>query len=145
MNRIALGDASDAVSLQTLEAAGITGVLSLDWFPLSSPSPGLEWRKHALIDGPGNPTDSLTAAIEALAQLVGTCPRVLVHCREGVSRSPFIVACHLAITKEQPLLDAIEEVRTRVGWISINEGLIESWGAIAADRHAGKAKRQPDL
>jgi protein-tyrosine phosphatase len=132
--QLAIGDASDALSIRRLEAEGITGVLSLDWFPLSPPSPALNWRKHALIDGPGNAIASMTAAVEDLALLVDSCPRVLVHCREGVSRSPFIVACHLARSRGQSLSEAIEAVRARVGWISINQGLLETWETIEADR-----------
>jgi protein-tyrosine phosphatase len=132
--RLALGDASDALGIGRLEEAGITGVLSLDWFPLSSPSPQLDWRKHPLIDGPGNASTALEAALADLRRLLDAHERVLVHCREGVSRTPFIVACHLASTGSRSLAEAIDEVRERTGWISINQGLIESWSILEAAR-----------
>jgi protein-tyrosine phosphatase len=125
--QIAIGDASDAQSVRRLTEAGVTGVLSLDWFPLSSPTPAVSWRKHGLIDGRGNEPAVLAAALADLACLLDQCPRVLVHCREGVSRSPFVVACYLASTSGRPLPVVIEELTERIGWIAIDAGLIELW------------------
>lgn len=130
-DRLAIGDASDAMGVGALEQAGITGVLSLDWFPLSSPSPGLDWRKRPLIDGAGNSPEVLRSVIVDLQELLQRCPRVLVHCREGVSRSPFVVACYLASTTMGSFGAAREFVTERVGWVAINEGLVSTWERLA--------------
>ncbi len=135
-DRIAVGDASDVLNVAALTQAGIVGVLSLDWFPMLPPTPAVAWRKHPLIDGAGNPNAALDAALVDLERLLDQCPRVLVHCREGVSRSPFVVACYLASTSGKPLQAIVEEIEERIGWIAIDPGLLELWEA--GDRQANR-------
>jgi histidinol-phosphate aminotransferase len=93
---LAIGNIDDALSLETLRAAGITAVLGLNDFPTFLAGSGFEWRRVRLIDGPGNSSSEIMDALEALDGFLTAGHRVLVHCTEGVSRAPFVTACYLA-------------------------------------------------
>lgn len=49
-----------------------------------------------LYDGAENPVEKYIAAVRTLDALIQSYGKVLVHCVEGRSRSPFIVLCYLA-------------------------------------------------
>lgn len=92
---LAIGNLDDAMGHETLHAAGIRSVVTLNEFP-SYPRPGLEWRFRPLRDGAGNPAEQLREALGHVAELHASHPGVLVHCAEGKSRSVVIVALYLA-------------------------------------------------
>lgn len=129
---IAVGGLEDILDLKQLRTAGITGVLSIDWFPASSPSKELLWRKHVLVDGPGNSPSDLDAALSHVRFLVDNCPRVLVACREGLSRSPFLAACHIATLEHRKLADVINDILGH-HQIAIDPALLELWDHFSAE------------
>ena len=120
--RIAIGNIEDAMDVQALRAAGITGVLCLNGFPQEARWHGLAWVGITLIDGHGNSIDDFTAAVQALRDLHEE-HRVMVHCMEGLSRSALVVACYLAEERAITLDEAIDEVTRRRTRASIDHGL----------------------
>ena len=152
-DRIAVGGVHDALDWQGLLRDDITGVISLDWFPLVAPTTQLLWLRRPPVDGRGNSIQALMDALEALDSLLASCPRVLVHCREGVSRSPFVTACHLSRESGGSFLDVLPALSARLGFVLINKGLIElaaEWEArfipsiLRTDTDLSKPKCSPD-
>jgi protein-tyrosine phosphatase len=134
---IAIGDVDDARRLDQLCSAGIAGILSLNGWPNSAFNlHGLTWRCVELIDGHGNDVRQLQQAVWHLHDLLKR-GRVLVHCMQGVSRSPLVVASYLADRTGRPFDACLEEValvRTRT---CLQPGLLEL-------RRAYEAAIQPD-
>ena len=122
---IAIGDVDDARRLDELRKVGIAGILSLNGWPNSAFNlHGLTWRCVELIDGHGNDVRRLQQAVWHLHDLLTYGP-VLVHCMQGVSRSPLVIASYLADKAGRPFEECLEEVsliRTRT---CLQPGLIE--------------------
>ena len=122
---IAIGNCDDALWLEGLRKAGIQSILSLNGWPNSAVNfHSLTWRCVELIDGFGNPVTRLQQAVWQLHELVeqGT---VLVHCMEGVSRSPLVVASYLADLAARPFEDCLREISQLRKWVSLQPGLVE--------------------
>jgi hypothetical protein len=82
--------------LDSFAAMGCTAILTVAVEPFPSDILATT-AKCGLIDGPGNPPALYQAALCELHGLLAMGHTVLVHCIEGVSRSPFIVACYLTM------------------------------------------------
>lgn len=122
---IAIGNCDDARRFDVLRSAGIDGILSLTGWPNSAANPhGVTWRCVELIDGHGNPVSQLRTAVCQLHELVEQ-GRVLVHCMEGVSRSPLVVASYLADKAARPFEDCLQEISSLRKWVSLQPGLME--------------------
>lgn len=122
---IAIGNCDDARRMEVLCNAGIGGILSLTGWPNGeSNTHGLVWRCVELIDGDGNPVSRLHQAVWELHALV-TRGKVLVHCMEGVSRSPLVVASYLADTASRPFDECLNEVAQLRKWTSLQPGLFD--------------------
>ena len=133
---IAIGNCDDALWLEGVRKAGIHSILSLNGWPNSAVNfHGLTWRCVELIDGFGNPVSRLQEAVCQLHDLVehGT---VLVHCMEGVSRSPLVVASYLADRALRPFEECLREVSQLRKWVSLQPGLMEL-------RHAYESTYEP--
>ena len=123
---IAIGNCDDAVRLDGLRGAGIAGILSLTGWPNSANNVhGIDWRCVELIDGEGNEVVRLQQAVWHLHELVTTRGSVLVHCMEGVSRSPLVVASYLADTAGRPFDECLREVAQSRGRLNLQPGLLE--------------------
>ncbi|MBI2865352.1 MAG: dual specificity protein phosphatase family protein [Chloroflexi bacterium] len=85
---------------------------------------GLAWQQVDLIDGEGNSPEDIRRAVDYLEALART-HKVLVHCAEGVSRSPFIVACYLARAERKKISVAIAEVAEKRPRTRIDAGLLK--------------------
>lgn len=120
---IAIGNIEDAMDASALKDAGVSAVLCLNGFPQSLRFQGFEWVHAPLIDGQGNAVSDLERALDHLRELAAG-HRVLVHCAEGVSRSPFVVACHLAQVQKVSFSVAIELVRVRRPVAMVDRGLL---------------------
>ena len=122
---IAIGNCEDALWLDGLCKARIQGILSLNGWPNSAVNfHGLNWRCVELIDGFGNPVVRLQEAVFQLHELVEQ-GNVLVHCMEGVSRSPLVVASYLADRAARPFEECLREVAQLRRWVSLQPGLLE--------------------
>ncbi len=124
---IAIGNCDDARRFDVLRGAGIEGILSLTGWPNgASNEHGVVWRCVELIDGHGNPVSQLREAVWQLHDLVENGRgRVLVHCMEGVSRSPLVVASYLADKAARPFEDCLQEISNLRKWVSLQPGLME--------------------
>jgi protein-tyrosine phosphatase len=124
-SEIAIGNCDDARRLDVLCSAGIGSILSLTGWPNGeSNTRGLVWRCVELIDGHGNPVTRLHQAVWQLHELV-TQSKVLVHCMEGVSRSPLVVASYLADKAARPFEECLNEVAQVRKWTALQPGLME--------------------
>jgi len=94
------------------------------WPNNAANSHGLTWRCVELIDGHGNDVSLLQEAVWQLHELVET-GSVLVHCMEGVSRSPLVVASYLADKAARPFEDCLQEIALLRKWVILQPGLIE--------------------
>jgi len=122
---IAIGNCDDAIWLEGVRNAGIESILSLNGWPNSAfNTHGLTWRCVELIDGFGNPVTRLQEALCHLHELRNR-GRVLVHCMEGVSRSPLVVASYLADTAARSFDECLREVARLRKWTSLQPGLME--------------------
>ena len=124
-SEIAIGNCDDARRFEVLRSAGIDGILSLTGWPDGSSNVhGVTWRCVELIDGHGNPVSQLREAVCQLHDLVEQ-GRVLVHCMEGVSRSPLVVASYLADKAARPFEDCLQEISNLRKWVALQPGLLE--------------------
>ena len=122
---IAIGNVDDAIRLTGLRSAGIESILSLNGWPNSAANGhGLTWRCVELIDGHGNDVSRLQEAVWQLHELLAK-GSVLVHCMEGVSRSPLVVASYLADKSARPFDDCLQEIAQLRKWVALQPGLIE--------------------
>ena len=126
--RIAIGNIEDVVDYVTLKEKGVDGILCLNGFPGFIAHLGLfDWRLVTMIDGPGNAPELLRDALAHLRELAETCEGVLVHCAEGVSRSPFVVACYLAEQNAHDLEETIQLVRQKRKDTIVSSQLLPLW------------------
>lgn len=122
---IAIGNCEDALRLDRLRSAGIESILSLNGWPNSAANRhGLNWRCVVLIDGHGNDVSRLQEAVWQLHDLLARGP-VLVHCMEGMSRAPLVVASYLADKAARPFEDCLREITLLRKWVRLQPGLIE--------------------
>lgn len=122
---IAIGNCEDALRLDRLRSAGIESILSLNGWPNSAGnSYGLTWRCVELIDGHGNDVSRLQEAVWQLDELLAR-GSVLVHCMEGVSRSPLVVASYLADKTARPFDDCLQEIAQLRKWVRLQPGLLD--------------------
>lgn len=133
---IAIGNCEDALGLDLLQSAGIKSILSLNGWPNNAAdSHGLTWRCVELIDGHGNDVGRLQEAIRQLHELLAR-GSVLVHCMEGVSRAPLVVASYLADTAARPFEECLQEIARLRKWVRLQPGLIDL-------RHAYESTFEP--
>jgi hypothetical protein len=92
-----LGHVGDVHDVEGILSAGICAVvdLALDE-PLAPVTRELVYCRFPLVDGPGNPSWLLQAAMETTACLLRSNTPTLVSCGAGLSRSPCIAAAAIA-------------------------------------------------
>lgn len=112
-NRIAIGNYLEAADRGLLMRHGIRSALSLDG-TLKGTDPselGLQRIECvALDDSAGNDLRVFRRAVDALIDLVGECPPVLVQCHAGRSRSPTVVAGYFVVVEGRRPEDALRRV-----------------------------------
>jgi len=87
---------------------------------------GLEDYRFHLVDG-YNPLKHYNLILKKIKEQVNKKKRVLVHCREGKSRSPFIVALYLARHEKITVLSAIDIVKKLNKKTEINEAMLKGY------------------
>ena len=100
--RLWIGTAHDARDLRMLHATGIEAVvdLAIEESPALLPRELISCR-FPLRDGTGNSPQVIEIAMSTIQQLVRRNVPTLVSCSAGLSRSPAIVACVLAIEQHE--------------------------------------------
>jgi hypothetical protein len=79
-----------------------------------------------LKDGP-NPIKHYNLILKRVKEERNKGKNVLIHCREGKSRSPFLVALYLSKLEKMTLLSAIDQVGLRHKPTDINKELLEAY------------------
>ncbi|MHB0960501.1 MAG: dual specificity protein phosphatase family protein [Pirellulaceae bacterium] len=103
-----IGNALDARDIRGVLGCGICAVvdLAMEEPPIQFPR-DLVYCRFPLIDGAGNQSAILRAAIETVAHFMASGTPTLVACGAGMSRSPAIVAAAMATTERITLVDAL--------------------------------------
>ena len=95
---IGIGNYVDARNSDLRRAEGIRSIICLD-AELADPNESdLDLdaiELYGLMDGPGNDPEIFRRAVKMVGELARDCPKLLVHCRAGRSRSVVVVAGHL--------------------------------------------------
>ena len=106
--RLWIGNAFDARDVKGVLGLGVTAVidLAIEEPPIQFPR-DIVYCRFPLIDGSGNQTAILRAAIETLATFITSGTATLVACSAGMSRSPAIVAAAMARLEGNALATAL--------------------------------------
>ena len=105
------GNLSDIRDLGNIFDAGIEAVVDLA-FEERTPSLTREliYCRFPLLDGAGNKRETICAAIETTATLIGRKIPTLIFCGAGMSRSPAIAAAAWALVTKRPLDECIQQI-----------------------------------
>ena len=124
-----LGHAGDVRDLTSLLATGVRAVVDLAWEePPASLTRDLAYARFPLVDGIGNSTWMLRAAIETSSSLLRSDTPTLIYCSAGMSRSPCIAGAALALIRELSAEEALRRV-VRSGPADVSPGL---WAEVRA-------------
>jgi len=107
-----IGDLSDASDLDDLRRRGVTHILNLRWTELHCWE-GFNYLKCPVFDEYDClRADSIVSAIRFvdLAQRDGG--KILVYCREGIDRAPFVAALYLHYFQDMSLEEAYKHVKS---------------------------------
>lgn len=106
-----IGNALDAREIRNVLNCGIAVVidLAIEEPPIQFPR-DIVYCRFPLIDGAGNQSAILRAAVETVAHFMAAGTPTLVACGAGMSRSPAIVAAALAQTERITLMDALAQL-----------------------------------
>jgi protein-tyrosine phosphatase len=98
-----LGHVGDARDLRGVLNAGIAALVDLAINePPATVTRELVYCRFPLVDGSGNATWLLRAAVETTAGLLGSQTPTLVYCASGMSRSLAIAAAAIARLQNRP-------------------------------------------
>ena len=109
--RLWIGNTLDARKISNVLNCGIAVVidLAIEEPPIQFPR-DIVYCRFPLVDGAGNPSAILRAAVETVAHFMAAGTPTLVACGAGMSRSPAIVAAALAQTERITLMDALAQL-----------------------------------
>ncbi|WP_254513085.1 dual specificity protein phosphatase family protein [Anatilimnocola floriformis] len=112
-DRLFLGNALDIRDLRQLHEYRIAAVVDLALNePAAQLSRELIYCRIPLVDGDGNSTEIIEAAIRCLVSLLRLEFRTLVACSAGMSRSPAIAAAALAVVTGRAADECLMSVTT---------------------------------
>ncbi len=116
LSRVYVGDSE--YTKQDLDDLGIHWVLNV-----GGKETGMEnYHRHLSDDGNNSRIDVMDAVLQARQQIL--CgSTVLIHCRAGMSRSPYIIAKHLE-SMGMDMFDAIKFVKEKHQMTQINQDLL---------------------
>ncbi|MFT4559735.1 MAG: hypothetical protein ACI92S_005128 [Planctomycetaceae bacterium] len=107
------GNARDARDVRGLFDGGIAAVIDLAYEELPAQLPRqLVYCRFPIVDGPGNDPSLLRVALLTTVELLNSGTPAIVACSAGISRSPTIAICALAVHLDQPpetVLAAVNE------------------------------------
>ncbi|MHB8954457.1 MAG: dual specificity protein phosphatase family protein [Pirellulaceae bacterium] len=106
-----IGNALDARDIRGVLGYGIAVIidLAIEEPPIQYPR-DIVYCRFPMIDGAGNESTILRAAVETVAHFMASGTPTLVACGAGMSRSPAIVAAAIAKTKRISLMDALAKL-----------------------------------
>jgi protein-tyrosine phosphatase len=92
------GNARDARDVQSMFDSGISAVVDLAYEELPAQLPRqLVYCRFPIVDGAGNDPALLRLALSTTVELLRAETRTLVACSAGMSRSPTIAICAVAV------------------------------------------------
>ena len=98
-----LGHIGDVRDLRGVLAAGIVALVDLALNePPTAVTRELVYCRFPLVDGSGNPTWLLRAAVETTAGLLRERVPTLVYCGAGMSRAPAVAAAAISLVSGDP-------------------------------------------
>lgn len=115
-DRIWIGNYLDAKDRETLAAAGIRSILSLDGSQegVTTEDAGLARIEVVeLIDGAGNPPEKFLRAVRLLRELAAQQHPVLVQCHAGRSRSAAVVCKYFMMAEGLSLAEAMTRIASK--------------------------------
>jgi len=116
LHRVYVGDSE--YTQKDLDDCGIRWVLNV-----GGKKTGLEdYHRHLSDDGCNSFIDVMDAVLQARQRILCGAT-VLIHCRAGMSRSPFIIAKHLE-SMGMDLFDAVQFVKEKHPMTQINQELL---------------------
>lgn len=119
LNGLYVGD--DKYTVQDLRKNHICYVINL-----CGNVTGKEDYSFHLLDGP-NPIKHYNLILKRMKEEINKGKNVLVHCREGRSRSPFIVSLYISKLDKITLLSAIDFVSSKHKKTDINAELVKKY------------------
>ncbi len=122
-DQVLIGTAQEADDRELLEDNGIEAIVSL-----SRRAPDhdhLPVHHHSLSNGPGTSQEAFEAAVNAVRKELDAGHRVLIHCRQGISRSVAVAAAAIAIQQGTSLRDAITTIELERPQADPDRALIE--------------------
>jgi len=81
-----------------------------------------DYHRHLTDDGNNTRIDIMDAVLQARQRILNGFT-VLIHCRAGISRSPYIIAKHLE-SMGMDIFDAVEYVKEKHPMTQINQDLL---------------------
>ena len=116
LHRVYVGDSE--YTQKDLDDFGITWVLNV-----GGKKTGVEnYHRHLSDDGSNSYIDVMDAVLQARQRILSGFT-VLIHCRAGMSRSPYIIAKHLE-SFGMDLFDAVQFVKEKHPMTQINQELL---------------------
>ena len=114
-HRLWLGTAADARDIQNVLDHRIVALvdLAMEEAPILCPR-DIIYCRIPLVDGAGNRPETIRAAVDLVASLIGSEVPTLVACGAGMSRSPIIVAAALARIEGTTMEEALEGITAGV-------------------------------
>lgn len=109
--RLWIGNALDARDIRGVLRCGIVAIvdLAIEEPPIQYPR-DIVYCRFPLIDGAGNQSAILRAAIETVAHFMASGTPTLVACGAGMCRSPAVVAAAMAAVERITLMDALAKL-----------------------------------
>lgn len=106
-----IGNARDCANRRLVAELEIQAVIQL---AIEEPIPPLLrdvcFYRFPLCDGAGNDVAIVKSAVQTISQLISAHQSSLVCCSAGLSRSPAVVACAIAIAKNREPHDCLTEL-----------------------------------
>ncbi len=106
-----LGNAADGRDLVAISQTEIHSVVQL---AVEEPVPELLRSLHffriPLHDGAGNDAESLQFALNTIRDLIRLQRRTLICCSAGLSRSPAVAACGMALAEDRAPAECLGEI-----------------------------------
>ena len=129
LNNLFIGNAGDAKSPDVLYKNGICSVfnVALDLnYDLSKLGVAFADQYHVgLTDGLNNPPELFYAALFTLRGLMSKSHPILIHCHEGRSRSPTIVATYMTLTQGGTIVENLAKLKTIRAKVAPEAGMIQ--------------------
>lgn len=130
-NKLYLGNSSDAKNLPQLINHNIDVVLNvandLSYHIEHKYEHGKELVQYkvGMTDGLNNAPELFVAAVLTLKGLLDRGNTILIHCHQGRSRSPSVIAAYLAIKENKTFLEKLQELAAIRSIVNPEPGMIQ--------------------